>query len=39
VPITGTGLQVIALDYQAAPRDPDLGDHDNYGATLTFILR
>ena len=39
VPIARQGLQVIAVDYQTAPRHPDLGDHDNYGATLTFVLR
>jgi len=38
IPIEKVGLQIIALDYQTPPRFPALSDHDDYGASLTFIV-
>jgi uncharacterized GH25 family protein len=38
VPITKPGLQIIAVDYQTRPRFPALSDHDDYSATLAFVV-
>ncbi|HZP44393.1 MAG TPA: DUF4198 domain-containing protein [Candidatus Binataceae bacterium] len=38
VPIGKAGLKIIAVDYRTPPRFPQLSDHDDYGATLSFVL-
>ncbi|MBV9498514.1 MAG: DUF4198 domain-containing protein [Acidobacteriaceae bacterium] len=38
VRIARRGLQVIGVDYRTQPRFPQLSDHDDYGATLSFVL-
>lgn len=38
LPIGHAGLQVIAVDYRRPPLVPRLSDHDDYDASLVFVL-
>ena len=38
LPISHGGLQLIAVDYRTPPLVPQLSDHDDYGASLVFLL-
>ena len=38
LPIQHGGVQIIAIDYKAPPTHPDLADHGDYSASLTFEL-
>ncbi len=33
-----SGLQIVAVDYKAAPLHSDLADHDDYSAALIFVV-
>ncbi len=39
VPVTRTGLQLIAVDYKTPSQYRDLADDESYSSTLTFILK
>lgn len=39
IPITRTGLQLIAVDYKTASHYRDLADDEAYTSTLTFVLK
>ena len=38
LPISHGGLQLIAIDHQTAPLHPDLCNHDDYSASLAFLI-
>ncbi|MBV9488992.1 MAG: DUF4198 domain-containing protein [Verrucomicrobia bacterium] len=38
LPISHEGLQVIAIDWRLPPLHPDLCDHEDYSASLTFLV-
>ncbi|MBV9106671.1 MAG: DUF4198 domain-containing protein [Verrucomicrobia bacterium] len=38
LPISHGSLQLIAIDYKTPPTHPDLSDHDDYSASLVFVI-
>jgi nickel transport protein len=38
LPIDHRGLQLIAIDYKTPPTHPDLADHDDFSASLVFVI-